>query len=660
MSWTTTTATATNFTGSISGTTLTVTAPATNACQPGYILSGAGVTGCTVVKQLTGTQNGAGTYEVTVSQTVASTTITPTIRTHTQTGTDTGWSGLLGLVGVTKIFGALGIIWQVDSAKLLINGTFTCSPRSEWPYFTNSPFQEIVTGTASNMTIAGNSTGAGGLTDYTTLPFMHTTRNASGYNGGSTTSFTVNGILNWSGGTHLSDSPVFLGATATVTIDNAYATWLGVATNSFYIATPNVTYNGPLFCTGKRLAPQTSPLTLTGFAPRNSQAGIDGGTNNQYMTLNDFQPFNNGIDVYHRSYNGRIIYGSSRGMNTIVQNPILSSTAWQGVSILLRNVSHIVKDPAGVPIVGAKIYSVPTNDGNRIDLSAFGPALPIFNFTDAPAQNWITTSGGVTTTQAVKLKGWYVNDAVTPANSSKVIRYTKGSDDTATYDFFVWSYGYLPATTTVSLNGIGTFVNSVAQPADSSITQTNSSTVASYTTLNLASEQYDYGSYYRLANFAGETTFLCTKSGNLLNYGLLNLVYDATAVSPMVLAGSTLTIKATTMTANVTTTGTVTFVNGSTFTGSITDSTGTRASLTVSSIVSGSRILIRRNDTLAVLVNALVSGTSYVYPYTWTADVPVTIVIRQATTAPYYQQWTTLATLGASNLTLTASQQPDQ
>ena len=159
MSWTTTTATGGTCTGSISGTTLTVTA---GSMQPGWILSGTGVTACTTIQQLTGTQNGVGTYSVTVSQTVASTTITGTIRTHTQTGTDTGWSGLLGLTGVTKIFGALGIAWQVDSARIAINGTFTCTPRSEWPLFTNSPFLEIVTGTASNMTIAGNSTGAGG------------------------------------------------------------------------------------------------------------------------------------------------------------------------------------------------------------------------------------------------------------------------------------------------------------------------------------------------------------------------------------------------------------------------------------------------------------------------------------------------------------------
>ena len=224
MAWATTTTTASTFTGSISGTTLTVTA---GACQPGYILSGAGVTGCTVVQQLTGTQNGIGTYQVTVSQTVASTTITATVRTHTQTGTETSWANLVGLTGVTKIYGAVGAIYQVDSARIILNGTFTCTPRSEYPYFTNSPLLELSTGTASVVTIAGNTTGSGGLTDYTTNPFMMTSRNCNGYNGSSAASFFVAGTLNWSGGSHVSDGPVFFAATSTIVIDTAYSTWIG-------------------------------------------------------------------------------------------------------------------------------------------------------------------------------------------------------------------------------------------------------------------------------------------------------------------------------------------------------------------------------------------------------------------------------------------------
>jgi hypothetical protein len=65
-------------TGSISSTTLTITAVSTGALQVGSVISGTGVTsGTTITAFLTGT-GGTGTYTVSVSQTAASTTITST------------------------------------------------------------------------------------------------------------------------------------------------------------------------------------------------------------------------------------------------------------------------------------------------------------------------------------------------------------------------------------------------------------------------------------------------------------------------------------------------------------------------------------------------------------------------------------------------------
>lgn len=70
------------FTGSISGTTLTVTSVALGVVTPGQYLAGAGLAAGLgiggqqrVAGQLTGTPGGVGTYQVDVSQTVASTTI---------------------------------------------------------------------------------------------------------------------------------------------------------------------------------------------------------------------------------------------------------------------------------------------------------------------------------------------------------------------------------------------------------------------------------------------------------------------------------------------------------------------------------------------------------------------------------------------------------
>ena len=69
-----------SFTGSITGTTLTVTAIASGGISTGLTLVGTGVTsGTTITSQLSGTAGGIGTYGVSSSQTVASTSLTATL-----------------------------------------------------------------------------------------------------------------------------------------------------------------------------------------------------------------------------------------------------------------------------------------------------------------------------------------------------------------------------------------------------------------------------------------------------------------------------------------------------------------------------------------------------------------------------------------------------
>ena len=83
------------------------------------------------------------------------------------------------------------------------------------------------------------------------------------------------------------------------------------------------------------------------------------------------------------------------------------------------------------------------------------------------------------------------------------------------------------------------------------------------------------------------------------------------------------------------------------------------ATLTIDGIVSGSRILIRRTDNQAVLVNAY-TGTSYPYSYAVAGSVPVEIVLRNASGSPAYQPWRTTTTLAGTNSTITAAQVLDQ
>ena len=68
---------ASTYTASIASTTMTVTAVTTGGVAINQLISGTSVTtGTTVVSQIAGTQNGIGTYVVSVSSTAASTTIT--------------------------------------------------------------------------------------------------------------------------------------------------------------------------------------------------------------------------------------------------------------------------------------------------------------------------------------------------------------------------------------------------------------------------------------------------------------------------------------------------------------------------------------------------------------------------------------------------------
>ncbi|PVX61244.1 phage cement protein [Paraburkholderia unamae] len=78
-------------TGSISGTTLTVTAVTTGQLNVGETISGTGVTsGTQILSQLTGTAGGVGTYQLSAAQTVASTTITGSYGLMTVTAVASG------------------------------------------------------------------------------------------------------------------------------------------------------------------------------------------------------------------------------------------------------------------------------------------------------------------------------------------------------------------------------------------------------------------------------------------------------------------------------------------------------------------------------------------------------------------------------------------
>ena len=110
---------------------------------------------------------------------------------------------------------------------------------------------------------------------------------------------------------------------------------------------------------------------------------------------------------------------------------------------------------------------------------------------------------------------------------------------------------------------------------DTSVTESNTTTVNGYSTIDNAAEFYDRAKLYLYDNFAGEDNTLVTRDGTSINAGSLDVVVDATAASAFAVSGSTITIKSSRFIGDITTTGTITLSNGVTVIGTRTDSTGT-------------------------------------------------------------------------------------
>lgn len=118
------------FAGSISGTTLTVTAMVSGAIGVGDTLSGTGVTaGTSIIARLTGT-GGTGTYTVSPSQTAASTTITATSNTNDRLFiTDSAYCSGAGFIDGQPATGVH--IKNAPNATWLMNSKFIKSPTED-------------------------------------------------------------------------------------------------------------------------------------------------------------------------------------------------------------------------------------------------------------------------------------------------------------------------------------------------------------------------------------------------------------------------------------------------------------------------------------------------------------------------------------------------
>jgi len=201
------------------------------------------------------------------------------------------------------------------------------------------------------------------------------------------------------------------------------------------------------------------------------------------------------------------------------------------------------------------------------------------------------------------------------ANFGNFYRVDRRSDSNTNADDFTFkfcSYGHSLSSSSQALKGLGELAVTWVLFDDLTITQSDKTIVDAYTEIETSAKFYDRAKSYLTDNYAGEGATIVARAGDEIDLGSYNLVVDATATEAFAFDGSTITIKASTFTGDLTTTGTITLSNGASVLGQYTDANGTNIILpwSVTNIEAGSTLQLYNVTKDAEVVNQVVSGTS--------------------------------------------------
>ena len=571
--------------------------------------------------------------------------------TITQSGTDTNLSGLAGIAGVvTTIFGSGGAIktvYNVGNLNLVYNN-LTIDPRIEELRFgSSSPTPNMYPANSAAVlqvgiieTINGQNYG----TSETAISFSRNDGNTSAL---ANSLYLPFGTFSWYAGRIRASQPFGMAtnggavgafgtiSTATGTISKwatleIFGTPTGTPfeSNQLFFNSNGVIVNG-LTVIGHGVAPPSCLIILClapSTPPSFNLVGLGGVTYTSANRATQMLQLR-GLKGTALSKGANLWWGSLiRVINTplgsalpiIEHNVELAHSA--GLVEVTQELEIIVKDSAASPISGAKVYIRDTNNGDRRDYNATYTYLAdrVYSALSNPSGFVeFKANGGILT--AVVAKTALVLVGVDDTGANKKDRRSKLNNITDTFDVKIITYIQSQRTTAVSMQADNAPVMlTVELLPDTSITETTKATVDAYTAIDTSAKLYDRAKSWLYDNYTGQTATIVTRSGTLINAGSYNVTIDATAASVFSLAGNTLTLKASTYTGDMTTTGLITLANGATFVGTRTDANGTFAppkTVSITGLTTGSRLRVYNNTTTTEVVNQIVSGTSYTATY---------------------------------------------
>ena len=577
----------------------------------------------------------------------------------TQTGTDTDLSGLIGN-GATTLDSSADVdfvTYDLGLNTLVIDGTLSIDPKVECLAIPIAPTGSITPLTLNGTLTIGNKETSGSLVKYSEGNAIIFT-GAGGSNTGQRAIETgTSSTLNMYGGIIRTASPINFGNGATVnwesgTIYNTRSSFIQLR-----ISASGSTNNDLVSFTG---------LTL------------DGDTDSISIFPND-----GFADMQLKIFRGQF-------QNSVNDQPDITFVNWDNTNSfetddLLANSNGTNNMTATFQNVGRQI-SIVERIGNR-DAFALTKRDCKINFLDANSDAVTDTVAyyGVDTDNGSRFVGYngvdltadQVYSGTTTAGFAEEIilnQVAEFFDGVDQYDDRTNANGNIPISGISYLYNIGTAfpemiglqqdVSPLYLITDRSITETVKATVDAYTTIDNAQEFYDRAKSFLVSNYSGEQDTIVDRSENTIDAGTYDVDIDATAGSAFAFSAGKITIKTSDFVGNMTTTGTITLLNGATFTGTRTDTNGTVAPPrpVTATVIAGTRVQLYNVTTATEIVNEVEAGTSYSYivtPAEGSVGDTIRIRLTQTSGTTGYLPLETSANLTATGIEFLATQEAD-
>jgi hypothetical protein len=491
----------------------------------------------------------------------------------TQTGTDTDLSGLNGVTGVTTTVRGNHTTYTIASTHFLeVQGTLSIDPAYETLQLMK---QAINAGSGHPLTVTGTlnlgvKTTANGKDKYSVgvgidLPNENTSGQMYNFFG---ISFSGSSTFLWNGGIIRTTATLRTANGATVTVNSGIFYNLAkesANTSQFRIESTNstadskiniydLTFDGETF--ESRIFTKSGwntgifkfkkggfqsynspfpPLTFENFDTSPNIHGFD--------IINVTRTQSSGETITIKGFSDRLRVELDAGRNNFMYLKCV------------RPLSLVVEDLNGSELTYS-YYAKDLDSGNR----ALGPKSQ--DDRSDKIYSGVNQTGNLDEDVLVEVIN-YINKTITTDSRT---------NSNSEVPFSIIAYNQTITDFAEGLVGLDTLQSTIKMTPDQVVSEASKATVDGYTLIDTPQKFYDIAKSYLVDNYAGEASPLVSRDGSTIDAGSYDVVVDASAGSTFAISGNTLTIKATTFTGNILTSGTATLLNDAEVIGTFKDS----------------------------------------------------------------------------------------